>query len=206
MKKVLLASALVMSTLVYAEGDVVKKEKAILDSLEVDFADGFFYVGIGVNSMSLENEANKEKFSTIGKMIQVGYQYGNYVAIEGRYTSQATDVKYSGGTTANADVTNYPTDFSNIGIYFKPLYPIGNLSLYGLVGYGQVKLTNIPQGDVDRSETALQWGGGVSYTIGNTLSVFGDYVSMYSGEGFDFLAASSTHKGELITIGLSYRF
>lgn len=206
MKKLLLAGALVLNTLAYAQGDVVQKEKAILDSLDVNLADGFFYVGVGLASMALENEGSKEKFSTISKTIQVGYQYGNYIAIEGRYTSQATDVKYSGGTTDNADVTNYPTDFTNIAIYLKPIYPIGNLSVYGLAGYGQVKLTNVPQGDVDRSETAFQWGAGASYTIGNTLTIFGDYVSMYSGEGFDFLGAGATHKGELITVGLSYKF
>jgi opacity protein-like surface antigen len=206
MKKIIVAGALMLSSWLYAEGDVVKKEKAILDSLEISFAEGFFYVGIGVASMALENEGSKEKFSTVAKMIQVGYQYGDYIAIEGRYSSQGTDVQYSGGTTNNADITNYPTDFSNIGIYIKPIYPFGNLSLYGLAGYGQVTLTNVPLNDVDRKETSFQWGGGASYTIGNTLMIFGDYVSMYSGEGFDFLGAGSTHKGELITIGLSYKF
>jgi len=166
-----------------------------------------FYLGIGASAMSLLNNTTDEEFTASGVTLMGGYIYNEYLTIEGRYTQNASNVKYDNGTsTAIADTDDYPTDFVNMGIYLKPTYSLGDFTLYGLIGYGEVSLTNIPVGDVTRGEDGLQWGGGLSYNFNESIAIFVDYTLLYSGDGFDYLATTASHDATLITVGMSYRF
>jgi len=166
-----------------------------------------FYIGVGVSAMSLLNNNTDEEFTATGITLQAGYRYNDYIAIEGRYTRDVSAVAYENGTTLIlADNDDYPTDFTNMAIYLKPIYPIGDFSIYALLGYGEVALTNIPIGGVTRGESGFQWGIGISYDIYDSFTIFADYSSLYSGDGFDYLATLNSHDATLITIGLGYRF
>ncbi len=207
MKKSFLSivTILSLSNVAYAYSDV-ERAKAEKEAIEVRLDDNRFYAGFAVSYMSMKNDLSKEEFTATGQSIHAGYQYGKYIAIEGRYTINASNVSYSSGTTDALDLADYPTDFTNIGLYAKLIYPIDNISVYGLMGYGEVGLTNVPIDDVDRAESGFQWGGGVAYMIGDSFEVFVDYLFLYSGQGFDSLAQQADQDATLVTLGLSYKF
>lgn len=169
-----------------------------------------FYIGVGLTNMSLDNDLTQEEFTATGAMILAGYQYNQYLAIEGRYTRDISDVEYKQGRTNNPDYKDYPTDFSNIAVYIKPIYPIGNFSIYGLLGYGEVTLNNLPLGDTsvsaDRAEDGLQWGVGASYSLTNNILFFIDYVQMYDDQGFDYRAMDVDITSDAYTFGINYKF
>jgi opacity protein-like surface antigen len=207
--KVLVAVSLLSSCL-YAGGDVapiVEPAPPIVD-------DSAFYLGLGVSGMSLRNSYSDEEFSATGIMLQAGYQYNRYIAVEGRYTKDVNNLTYDHGNdlnTANAIYDgNYPGDFSNIAIYLKPMYNWDAFSVYGLLGYGNVTLTNLPypgtEGSVDRAESGFQWGLGVAYEFTDNIGVFADYVNMYDDKGFDLRAVDADIKADLWTLGVSYKF
>ena len=168
------------------------------------------YIGMGRSKMSLVNCLTDETFSTKGIIFQVGFNYNKYLAIEGRYTHHVGSVHYNHGskhqTNGGVHMADYPTDFTNIAMYLKPQYSINNISFYALLGYGEVKLTNIPIGDVDRAENGFQWGLGMRHKLTDDLSVFFDYVNMYDAKGFDSRARNADIEADTWTIGLSYKF
>ena len=209
MKKITLAILIITFNMinVYGEGlGIIDSAKKELDSLKVNLADSFMYVGGGVSFMSLLNETTLEKFSGMSKNLIAGFQYGDYVAIEGRYISSFGSVTYDAGVSSAGDNSNYPTDFTNMAIYLKTIYPFGDAGLYGLLGYGQVGLTNVPEGDVDRTVTSFQYGGGASYKMFNNIIIFADYIIAYNAKGFNGLGTDNNHYVTYTTIGFLYQF
>ena len=165
----------------------------------------YFYVGVGASAMKLLNDGTGENFTTDGISMQVGYQYSQYLAFEARYTMSVANIKYDAAGGGKSD-SDYPADFTNAALYLKPMYPIGDLSIYGLIGYGEVGITNLPKGDVDRAEAGLQLGAGLDYRVNNKISVFVDYTLLYDGQGFDNLGISKNHKASMVTFGALYNF
>lgn len=211
MKKSMISimSVLALSSVSFAGGDItIAEEPEVIVPVEID--ESHFYFGVGLSSMYLKNDLSDEEFSAKGVMLQAGYQYNNYIAIEGRYTMDVGDVEYDHGNTINPDFSDYPTDFSNVAIYLKPMYSIDNFTIYGLLGYGEVGLTNIPLGGVgisaDRAESGFQWGLGFDYQLGQNVSVFLDYVRMYDDIGFDKRAQNADIVADAWTLGISYKF
>jgi opacity protein-like surface antigen len=198
-------SSLTATALVYGGGDIAPVE---IPTVEIPVvAPSSFYGGIALSSMKLLNSDTDETFTAIGATLQLGYQYNDYIALEARYTQSASKVEYDNGTTSLiADNDDYPTDFTNLAIYLKPSYTMGDIGVYALLGYGEVALTNIPVGDVTRGEAGFQWGVGVSYALSETFGLFADYTSLYSGDGFDYLATANSHEATLTNVGVSYRF
>ncbi len=200
----------------FGGGDVAPIAEAIVEPIEeptvmtsANDSDGV-YLGLGVSSMSLRNDLSDEEFSATGIMLQAGYQYNQYIAIEGRYTKSIRDLSYDHGNTNNPDYSDYPGDFSNLAIYLKPMYSFDNFSLYALLGYGEVTLTDLPHpshpGSADRAERGFQWGLGTAYTFMDNISVFADYARVYDSTGFDYRAQNADITSDLWTLGVSYRF
>ncbi|MDM5271395.1 porin family protein [Sulfurovum sp. zt1-1] len=138
--------------------------------------------------------------SWTGGTILAGYRFNPYIAVEGRYTMSFTDgsVELDG-----EDFGDYNDDFSNIAIYLKPMYPIGDFTLYALLGYGQTTIEFEGGGDHDDSD--FQWGIGAGYNLTETLTAFIDYTVLYDDNTFDDLAASDI-KVDSITLGVTYKF
>lgn len=204
-----LVSILAFSGLSFAEGDVEPAEEpAIVEPAAID--ENRFYMGLGFSSMKLDNDLTDEEFSANGIMLQAGYRYNRYIAVEGRYTQHMGDLEYDHGSTGNPDYGDYPADFTNIAIYLKPMYPIGDFSIYALLGYGEVELTNIPLGgagiSADRAESGFQWGLGAEYAFNENISGFIDYVRMYDGTGFDHRATEADIVADVWTLGVFYKF
>lgn len=208
MKKTILslATIIALSSFSNAGGDSVIVDVLPIPIEEVDTS--AFYVGVGGSYMGLFNTSTDEKITTLGVMLQVGYQYNDYIAIEGRYTLGVGKVDYKHGSTVNADNSDLDTEFSNMGIYLKPMYPIGDFHIYGLLGYGNTILTKIPAGSTSasRGEDGFQWGVGLDYEIIENISIFADYSRVYDGKGFNFRGLNSDINSVLISAGLSYKF
>lgn len=202
MKKILLslASMYALGSLSYAGGDIVpvKEPETVLPTVK----DSTYYLGLGLGSASVNNDFTSEEISNFSVMLQAGYQYNEYVALEGRYTF-GFNTDYDPGITANQE-SDYEGDLYNWGIYVKPMYPIGDFAIYALLGYGGVTLTELAGGDA--YESGFQWGIGASYALNETVSVFVDYLSLYDDKGFDYRAEDHDIDADTWTIGVSYKF
>ncbi len=205
----ILSVAILSHNIAIAGGDIAPvKEPTVVIPTTVE--NNGIYLGLGITAMNLDNDLSNESFSATGIMLEAGYQFNNYLALEGRYTMHLGNLEYDHGDTTNPNYSDYPGDFTNVGIYLKPMYRIENFSLYGLLGYGEVTLTDLPApgstGSVDRAEDGFQWGLGIDYAINENVSVFVDYMNVYDDKGFDYRAQDADISSELWTLGLSYKF
>lgn len=199
MKKIVISLA-AASTILIAGGDFIPVEPVVETPVIVEQSP--FYLGIGIGDASVNDDDTSEEFSATTLMLQAGYQYNEYLALEGRYTF-GLNMDYNPGTT-NGLSSDYDGDFSNWGIYLKPMYPIGNFSIYGLLGYGGVMLDNLAGGDA--YEDGWQWGLGAGYALSDNYTIFVDYVSLYDDTGFDYRARLDDIDSDTWTLGVSYRF
>ena len=195
-----IVSVLALNGLAVAGGDIAPVEPIVETPVIVE--QNPYYIGIGIGNASVNNDNSSEEFESTTLMLQAGYLYSEYIAIEGRYTF-GLDTDYSPGNT-NAQSNDYSGDFSSWGIYVKPMYPVGNLNLYALLGYGGVMLDDLKEGDA--YESGLQWGLGASYTINDNYDIFVDYVSLYDDTGFDYRARLEDVDADTWTFGVSYKF
>ena len=204
----LVALSMLLGTISMAGGDIAPVEDPI-EAVYTEDESGP-YLGLGVASMRLKNDFTNEKFSSTGIMLQAGYQFNAYIAVEGRYTVNVGDLKYRHGMTRNLNYNDYPGDFYNLGIYAKPMISYDDFSFYALLGYGEVTLTDLPQpsrlGSVNRAESGFQWGLGAAYTFMDDVSVSVDYVKLYDDKGFDHRAKRANINSHLWTLAVSYAF
>ncbi len=202
MKKTIISLAAV-STMAMAGGNIVPAVSAVpVVETPVVVDKSAFYLGMGLGSASVNDDFTNEEISNNTVMLQAGYQYNAYVAIEGRYTF-GFNTDYDPGNTGNQS-SDYDDDFSSWGIYVKPMYPIGDFSIYALLGYGGVMLDSIENGDA--YESALQWGLGAGYAFTEEVSIFVDYISLYDDTGFDYRAQLDDIDSDTWTLGVSYKF
>ncbi|MFT7824660.1 MAG: outer membrane beta-barrel protein, partial [Sulfurimonas sp.] len=110
-----------------------------------------------------------------------------------------------------SDAGDSDTDFSNLAIYLKPMYPIGDLTLYGLLGYGKTTLEW--EDNYEKSDSDFQWGIGAGYRISESLSLFVDYTVLYDDDEFDppsaevmVMGHTKDYKADAITLGITYKF
>ncbi|HFU77687.1 MAG TPA: porin family protein, partial [Epsilonproteobacteria bacterium] len=89
MKKITMSmvSILTFSSMAMAGGDIVPVEPVVLaPTVEEVLDESAFYAGLVVSYMKLHDEFSAEEFTANGIMLQAGYQFNRYFAIEGRYT------------------------------------------------------------------------------------------------------------------------
>jgi opacity protein-like surface antigen len=203
MKKSILSlvSILALSGFAYAGGDIAPVEEPVVVPVVVD--NSAFYVGLGFGQASVNDDPTAEEITSTMIMLQAGYQYNEYVALEGR-VSLGFNTDYEPGNTGNAS-GDYDDDISSWGIYVKPMYPVTEaFDIYALLGYGGVQLDNLESGDA--YEDGFQWGLGAQYAVTENVLVFADYVSLYDDTGFDYRAQLEDVDSDAWTLGVSYRF
>ncbi len=196
-----LVSIMALSGLVYAGGDMTTAMEPVVEIPEVKVNP--FYVGVGIGEAYVNNNATDEEISTTTLMLQAGYQYNEYLALEGRYTFGVGGTDYDAGNLTSIS-NGYDGDLSTWGVYVKPMYPLGKFSLYALLGYGEIILDDLAGGDA--VEDGFQWGLGASYMFTEQISVFADYVSLYDDTGFDYRAQLEDVTTDTWTVGFSYNF
>ena len=201
---------------------------------------GNFYVGAGISNLTnktiywyesttYHDEGKKNALKT-QYMLQAGYQYNRYFALEGRYwfgsnkRSIMDDDAYNlvnNNWVYNASYVNgFDAKILAYGIYAKPILPLTKrFNLYGLMGYGKTKVIGTYYFDIDtgwhdmelysKSKSGFQWGTGTSYDITDNISVFADYVKLnkiisYSdGYGWYETIVSNPYT---INLGITYKF
>jgi len=227
MKKSTLSIALViaLSSISFAGGNItpitpIEESPQLAENAPVLVDNSTFYVGLGYSYLQSNRTAalHKPEKSDDGMIVKdtdstannllllAGYRYHRYLAIEGRYTFSIGDHTLT-DNLKNGHKEDVDIDISNIALYLKPIYPIGDFSLYGLLGYGKTNRNHNVRGS-SWDGSGFQWGGGVQYTIGGHISIFADYTQWYNEEGEQHPSAPRLLDTDFSTVntGISYKF
>ncbi len=211
MKKLTLSltTILAMSTFAVAGGDIAPVEPVVETPMVMEApVNTGFYLGIAYGYENLKIETNRgsldEKFGSI--LLDAGYKFNKYVAVEGRYWS---------GINSNNDLawrTGLPADVTvdAWGVYVKPMYPVTNVfNIYALLGYGSADASYKPNNNVtinSDSTDGFSWGVGADYALTNNWSLFVDYTSVIDGETGAVDALSSSDTLNTVNFGVNYLF
>ncbi len=235
-----LAAVVAMGTFAIAGGDI---EAPVEPVVEVEappaVSDSGFYIGVAYSAAKLDEDfsgweeeldsgdgvyeewsgSNEVEYDAF--MLQAGYKFNPYIALEGRYWKSLSDGdwSYSVSGTYNDDPFSEHDSGSDgdfeleaWGIYVKPMYPVTEeLDVYALLGYGNVTLNNTNGDFVDEND--FQWGLGASYALTDKISVFADYVQLCdaddseSWEDDGYIGEESWEDTVYtINVGLTYKF
>ncbi len=201
MKNIVLSAVavLAMSSFAVAGGDIAPVEEPVVVPEPV-VTDSGFYIGAaygyltntvdytgpvydangnyaGQGSVNLLDDSHNEF------MIDAGYKFNQYVAIEGRYW-------FGADTTYTVDGQAYDVSIDAWGLYVKPMYPVTDaFDVYALLGYGSTDATisqkfannGYNQWGTD-SLDGFSWGIGAAYSFTDNISVFVDYTSIYNDD------------------------
>lgn len=200
MKKTILSivALIPLSSNVMAGGDVVPVESNVGGFWTEDGKDAYgLYVGVAYTHLSHDLDfkglGEKVELDYHGIMINLGYKFNPYVAVEGRYQGSLDDNDQD-DFTQSSDVTVW-------SFFVKPMYPIApEMDIYGLLGYSLTDSSNdLALTSVD--EGAFSWGAGASYDMTEDITLFGEYTQLYNDtlNGFD-------HVIDSFNIGLIYKF
>jgi opacity protein-like surface antigen len=189
-------TACLLSTFAMAGGDIDPQEPNITipEVMEDPMSDNNFYVGLGYSFMKLNNDTADKKVTGNAITALAGYNFHKYFAVEGRYTATLGDLR--------ANNTDNNWDMSNLALFLKPKYAVNELTLYGLLGYGQVSLDD----GTKYSEDGFQWGLGASYAATDLIDIFVDYTRLYDDSGFDGLNPNDDFSSDSFNLGLNYNF
>lgn len=228
------ATVLALSTFAVAGGDIAPVVEPVVEVAPASDDSGF-YIGGAYSSADVDESWSADddgaSIYTVGDyeeehdafMLQVGYQFNKYFALEGRYWTSISDPDwsekydsyyYSGALAESwSGSGSCDCDLSAWGIYIKPMYPLTEeFTVYGLLGYGNVTLDDGGYDWID--ENGFQWGIGASYAITEHLSIFADYVRLLDGEDGSSIQGTApytiTHTWEddvdTINVGITYKF
>jgi len=188
---------------VYAGGNVAPAEDVVPVPVIVD--NSGFYIGGGVSFLNYNEEYSDGVTADVdmnGITLIAGYQFNEYIAIEGRYITGVggSDEDWSDGRT-RTDTNN---DLSNLALYVKPSYQFGDFKLYALLGYGQFSYQY--KDTAKQRESGFQWGLGAGYNFNDNWSVFVDYTKLYHDTGFDTYLSDTDYDVDAWTVGIAYLF
>ena len=184
MKKIMLAAVAAMTVAFAGPSVEVLVEAPVTSSAYVGLGYGF---GTAELAVSDYNFMVSDSVDADNIFLQAGYNFNEYVAVEGRYAFGAT---YS---------DNLPVD--TLALYLKPQYPItSELSVYGLLGYAWNEVDN-----TDTDFDGFAYGIGAKYAVIEDVEVFVDYTSVYSDtESFGDVDVDTDVYA--VNVGVSYKF
>ena len=195
-KKIVIYSLL--TSCILAGGDI----EEVFQSEYFQPTENRFYIGLSTSSFNMNDDFTDEKISSNDIGLLAGYKFNDYFAVEGR-ASMGLNMDYNPGMTGN-NSSDYDGDYTSWGIYLKPMYPIDDFRIYGLIGFGGTQLSNLENGDA--YENSFQWGLGAEYNIHEDYAIFVDYVKAYDDTGFDYRAQNRNVEADKVTVGLYYKF
>ena len=159
-----------------------------------------FYAGLGLTAISVRDAAFSVDWGgapsyqdRLGNISLIaGYDFNEYIAVEGRYTTSFT----------HEDTT----EMDGWSLFIKPKYPVTeDFSIYGLLGYGGVTLDGIDGFITDVDDSGFQWGLGMSYMVTENVSLFADYTWLTGMEGVFYNGALEADV-DAFTVGVNYHF
>jgi len=212
-----LAAILATSTFALAGGDIAPVEP-VIETPYVEPAVGGLYLGLAYGLLNAQIDDQRDvPFGTVTDslldedfdeiMIQAGYKFNQYVAVEGRYWF---------GMESNINNWNIDSSANDVtvdawGIYVKPMYPVGEyFNIYALLGYAGADLEKHSRNYVSDSVDGFSWGIGADYSFTENLAVFVDYVSVYDDDksyANDVLGSGNVdYSIDTWNFGLTYNF
>ncbi len=208
MKKIVLSVCTVaaMSSLLVAGGDI--EEVIPVVGPIVEELSGF-YLGGGLAAVVAHDSAvdielfdgtDDDSNDRLGNItLLAGYDFNQYIAVEGRYTTSIFD----------EDVT----EMDGWSLFVKPqyLFDNSNFKLYALLGFGGVTIDGVDAYYADIDDTGFQWGIGAAYSFGeymedNNLAVFVDYTSLATEMEGVFTNGALETDVDAFTLGVTYQF
>ncbi|MCW8820989.1 MAG: porin family protein [Sulfurovum sp.] len=203
------AAVMAMSTFAIAGGDIAPVEP-VVETPVVEAAPGNFYVGLGYSFVELNNmwddgSLYDENYEQDALTFIAGYNFNEYIGVEGRYMMAAGDADYH-DRLGNEDDSSFDNNFKNIAVYLKPMLPINDFTLYGLVGFGKTTYNYDALPDI--TANGLQYGAGVSYALYEKLSLFVDYTVLAEDDDIQIVSGDDVWDvdGDAWTFGLTYKF
>ncbi len=205
MKKIVLSVCTVaaMSSLVFAGGGMKEVTPVVEPVVVIPVVEELsgFYAGLGITAVSIrDSDISVDWGGTTGQdrvgnvSFVAGYNFNEYIAAEGRYTTSFTH--------------DEQVEMSGWSLFVKPQYPVTeDFSVYALLGYGGVNLegaliSNIPVVDVD--DSGFQWGIGASYTVMENVSLYADYA--WLADDMDNENGAYKLDVDAFTVGVNYLF
>jgi len=183
--------------------------QASRDNLELI---GSAYLGIGYSYMNTNMQTPIYGYNYEADVqgdaitLLAGYNVNQYFAVEGRLSTTVGDLSFDVSSGGFNDGVDFGGDMSNIALYLKPMYSSGKVTIYGLLGFGQVKLEDDSFAS-DDSESSFQWGLGLSFAGGEHLGIFMDYTRFYdNSDGFGNDSSEIDFVVDAFNFGLAYKF
>jgi len=191
-----MAAFVALSSFGVAGGDIVP---APVVTDEVDTSS--FYVGLALSAVSTRDAAvsmdifnAKAGQDRLGNLtFQAGYNFNEYVAVEGRYTT----------TIADDDAV----EMDGWSIFVKPQYPVTeDFNIYALLGFGGITMDPTTLKYVDVDDSGFQWGLGASYDFTENISVFFDYTNLANDMDGIYWDGALQIDADAFNLGLTYKF
>ena len=202
-----LVAVLAMSTFAMAGGDIAPVEEPVVVVEEPVVSDAGFYLGLAYGWTEGETEyvggSDSQNYGSI--MIDAGYKFNPYIAIEGRYwfgLSSSNALGWHSGVSSDTTIDSY-------GIYVKPMYPVTDaFDIYALLGYGGTDISHDLDGGGSLSTDAsgFSWGLGAEYGFTDNVSMFIDYTDIINGENVSLLGNSLDLSVYNVNVGVNYKF
>ncbi len=201
MKKIALSVVAIvgMSSFGFAGGDIAPIVEPMV--VEEEVSNSSFYVGFGIAAVSVRGSADDLNFfdeepgqERLGNVsLLAGYNYNEYVAVEGRYT-----------TSFNKEDS---VEMDGWSLFVKPQYPVSeDFSIYALLGFGGVIVDGINGYVADVDDSGFQWGLGMEYAVMENISLFADYTSLANDMDGYFYNGALEVDADALTIGMNYKF
>ena len=200
MKKILLSSALLFGAIAYAGGDYIPTVEPVQQPVAAATASNF-YAGMGLSAMTTYGKKQDWFSETTGQdrtggiVGILGYQFIPNLAIEGRLGVGIFSGDYSESTNAS--------------IFLKPSYNVTeDVKVYGLLGFGWVKIDGKKgYSDIAKS-TSPQFGLGASYRVKENIDIFADYSWLLHDKKAKTMLPDESSKvsHDALTVGLYYHF
>ena len=190
-------ACMLLTNFSYAGGDMtpVKIQVAVSETVIAEpISDNYFYAGIGYSYMTMDNDTRNNDITGDAVTLLAGYTFHPYFGVEARYSTTLSDLDVYG--------TDKNWDMSNIALYLKPQYTYEQVTVYGLLGYGEVTLDN----GSTHSEDGLQWGLGMSYAATDNIDLFVDYTRLYDDNSFDDFVSNDDMTVDSVNAGITYKF
>jgi len=225
MKKIVLSTVAVMamSTFAIAGGDIAPIEEPVVASVVAEpvVTDSGAYVGLGYGLLAVEvresvilddsiyDEADLD-WGTV--MVQAGYKFNSYVAVEARYWNAVSDGDLTlTRHTANGTIRYTEDDVTDDlgaavwGVYVKPMYPItDSFDIYALLGYANTDTDSYYDHD-SWDDGAFSWGVGAAFSFTDNIAMFVDYTRLYDDDE-DINLNNLETAADVINFGLTYSF
>ena len=215
-----LVAILATSTFALAGGDIAPVEPVVETPYVEDTS--AFYLGLGYGGMKADLDTdllsiNKQSDTFNQVMLQAGYKFNDYVAVEGRYYIGTDNNSWNwydgqagsrilGGQSVSADAWD---------LFVKPMYPVtDSFDIYALLGYGETSFDYSWGRSTDFGDTGgFAWGLGAAYNFSDNVAIFVDYIDQEDGDLNDYFLVNGVLVPSKLkisfdtwTVGVTYTF